>query len=112
MTAYQSINRICTVASRQPRRIAQLRVGIGIWLLLLMAVLRQHGSWRPLGVAAGSGNSGALGMGLFPIPDRTPTGDQPAPKAAVGAPRPPSGSRVPTKRRHLHRRRGSPPHPA
>jgi hypothetical protein len=41
MTAYQSITRICTVASRHPhpRQVARLRIGIGIWLLFLMGVL-------------------------------------------------------------------------
>ena len=43
MTAYQSIKRICTVASRHPRQIARLRVGIGIWLLFLMTVLYSTG---------------------------------------------------------------------
>lgn len=43
MTAYQSIKRICTVASRHPGQIARLRVGIGIWLLFLMTVLYSTG---------------------------------------------------------------------
>ena len=43
MTAYQSIKRTCTVASRHPRPIARLRVGIGIWLLFLMTVLYSTG---------------------------------------------------------------------
>ncbi len=43
MTAYQSITRIGTVASRHPRRIARLRVAIGIWLLFLMTVLYRSG---------------------------------------------------------------------
>jgi hypothetical protein len=43
MTAYQSIKRICTVASRHPRQIACLRVGIGIWLLFLMTGLYSTG---------------------------------------------------------------------
>jgi hypothetical protein len=39
MTAYQSMKRIRTVASRHPRQIARLRVGIGIWLLFPMTAL-------------------------------------------------------------------------
>ncbi len=43
MTAYQSIKRICTVASCHPRQIACLRVGIGIWMLFLTTVLYSTG---------------------------------------------------------------------
>ena len=43
MTASQSINRYHRGAPRQPRRIAQLRVAIGLWLLLLMGVLYSTG---------------------------------------------------------------------
>jgi hypothetical protein len=43
MTTYQSINCISAVASRHPRPIARLRVGIGIWLLFLMTVLYSTG---------------------------------------------------------------------
>jgi hypothetical protein len=43
MTAYQSTKRIGTIASRHPRQIALLRVAIGIWLLVLMAILYSTG---------------------------------------------------------------------
>jgi hypothetical protein len=43
MTTYQSTKRIGTVASRHPRQIARLRVGIGIWLLFLMTALYSTG---------------------------------------------------------------------
>jgi hypothetical protein len=43
MTAYQSIKRVCTVASRHPRPVARLRIGVGIWLLFLMTILYATG---------------------------------------------------------------------
>ena len=42
MTAYQSIKRICTVASRRPRQIARLRVGIGIYLPMSATVANRR----------------------------------------------------------------------
>jgi hypothetical protein len=45
MDGYQSIKRGFTVASRwYPRRVACVRVGVGIWLLFLTAML--YGSGR------------------------------------------------------------------
>jgi hypothetical protein len=43
MDAYRSIKRICTLGARYPRQVARLRVGVGIWLLFLMAVLYSSG---------------------------------------------------------------------
>jgi hypothetical protein len=48
MTAHQPTTRIRTVGPCHPRQIARLRVGVGIWLLLLMTVLYstgQGGHW-------------------------------------------------------------------
>jgi hypothetical protein len=44
MDGYQSIKRVLHLGSRYPRQVARLRVGVGIWLLFLTAVL--YGSGR------------------------------------------------------------------
>lgn len=43
MDGYQSIKRVFTLGSRYPRQVARLRVGIGIWLLVLTAALYGSG---------------------------------------------------------------------
>lgn len=53
----QSIRRVSQLRSWGPKQIARLRVGIGIWLLLLTAILYSSGvgvlwEWPLVGVAA------------------------------------------------------------
>jgi hypothetical protein len=43
MNHHQSINRVLPLRSWGPKRIARLRVAIGIWLLLLTAILYASG---------------------------------------------------------------------
>jgi hypothetical protein len=44
---FQSIGRVLLHGSRQPREVARLRVAVGVWLLILTAVLSiaDHGAW-------------------------------------------------------------------
>jgi hypothetical protein len=43
MNGYQPIKRVFELGSRNPRRVARVRVGVGIWLLFLTAVLYGSG---------------------------------------------------------------------
>ena len=43
MDGYQSIKRVFTLGSRYPRQVARVRIGIGIYLLLLTAILYDSG---------------------------------------------------------------------
>jgi hypothetical protein len=43
MDAYRTIKRVSQLGSRYPQQIARLRVGIGIWLLILTATLYASG---------------------------------------------------------------------
>ena len=42
MDGYQSIKRVFQLGTRYPQQVARLRVGVGIWLLVLTAV--EYGS--------------------------------------------------------------------
>ena len=80
MTAYQSANRHHRAETRQPRRIAQLRGAIGLWLLLLMAVLYSTGhggQWAWL-LAVGTGVHWVWAYRLFGLARRgQPTRGEP-----------------------------------
>ena len=39
MDGYQSIKRVFQLGSRHPRQVARVRVGVGIWLLVVGAAL-------------------------------------------------------------------------
>jgi len=54
MDIYQSIKRVFQLGSRYPQQVARLRVGIGIWLLVLTAILY------------GTGHGGQWGWLLVP----------------------------------------------
>jgi hypothetical protein len=43
MDGYQSIKRVFQVGSRHPRQVARVRIGVGIWLLFLTAILYGSG---------------------------------------------------------------------
>jgi hypothetical protein len=43
MYGYQSIKRVFELGSRHPLQVARVRVGVGIWLLLLTAILYGSG---------------------------------------------------------------------
>jgi hypothetical protein len=43
MDGYHSIKRTFQLGSRYPRQVARLRVGVGIWLLFLTAILYGSG---------------------------------------------------------------------
>lgn len=43
MNGYRSIKRVFQLGSRYPRQVARVRVGVGIWLLFLTAILYGSG---------------------------------------------------------------------
>ena len=43
MDGYQSIKRVFELGSRYPKQVARLRIGVGIWLLFLTAILYGSG---------------------------------------------------------------------
>jgi hypothetical protein len=43
MDSYRSIKRVFQLGSRYPRQVARVRVGVGIWLLFLTAILYRSG---------------------------------------------------------------------
>ncbi len=43
MDVYQSIKRVFQLGSTYPQQVARLRVGVGIWLLILTAILYGSG---------------------------------------------------------------------
>ena len=43
MNGYQSIKRVFQLGSRYPQQVARVRVGLGIWLLFLTAILYGSG---------------------------------------------------------------------
>jgi hypothetical protein len=43
MDGYPSIKRVFQLGSRHPQQVARVRVGVGIWLLLLTAILYGSG---------------------------------------------------------------------
>ncbi len=72
MADHQSIRRILTVGARHPRPIAWLRVGVGLWLILLTAILYRSGEgghWAWLLLAAAAAHF-ALAFRLFRIARR------------------------------------------
>jgi hypothetical protein len=79
MTAHQSTKRIRTVASRHPRQIARLRVGIGIWLLFLMTVLYStgHGGHWAWLLALGTAVHWVWAVVLFRVDRRRDTDRRP-----------------------------------
>ena len=57
MNGYHTINRVFQLGSRHPRQVARLRVGVGVWLPFLTAILygSGHGAqwgWLLVGAAA------------------------------------------------------------
>jgi membrane protease YdiL (CAAX protease family) len=74
MDGHQSIKRVFQLESRYPREVARLRVGVGIWLLFLTAVLYgsgHGGQWGWLLVVAAALHFG-LAYRLFRIARREP----------------------------------------
>jgi hypothetical protein len=74
MDGYQSIKRVFTLGSRYPRQVARVRVGVGVWLLLLTALLYgsgHGGQWGWL-LAATAALHFCLAYRLFRIASRVP----------------------------------------
>jgi len=75
MDGYQSIKRVFTLGSRYPRQVARVRIGIGIYLLFLMAILYNTGhggEWAWL-LAVTAGLHFGLAYRLFRIAKREPS---------------------------------------
>jgi hypothetical protein len=69
---FQSIKRVFQLGSRYPQQVARVRVGVGIWLLLLTAVLYgsgHGGQWGWL-LVVGAALHFALAYRLFRIAKR------------------------------------------
>jgi membrane protease YdiL (CAAX protease family) len=74
MNGYQSIKRIFRLGSRHPQQVALVRIGVGIWLLVLTAILYgsgHGGQWGWLLAVAAALHFG-LAYRLFRIARRTP----------------------------------------
>jgi len=72
MDGYQMIKRLVGLGYRYPLQIALLRVGVGIWLLVLTAILYSSGhggDWGWLLVVAAAVNFG-LAYRLFRIAEK------------------------------------------
>jgi hypothetical protein len=69
MDGYQPIKRVFQLGSRHPQQVGRLRVGVGIWLLFLTAILYgsgHGGRWGWL-LVVGAGLHFALAYRLFRI---------------------------------------------
>jgi hypothetical protein len=72
MNGFQSIKRLFQLGSRHPKQVARVRIGVGIWLLFLTAVLYgsgHGGQWGWLLVLAAALHF-ALAYRLFRIAKR------------------------------------------
>jgi hypothetical protein len=72
MDGYQSIKRVFQLGSRYPKQVARVRIGVGVWLLFLTAILYASGNgggWAWLLVVAAALHFG-LAYRLFRIAAR------------------------------------------
>lgn len=74
MDGYQSIKRVSQLGSRYPQQVARVRIGVGIWLLVLTAILYgsgHGGRWGWL-LVAGATLHFCLAYRLFRIAKKDP----------------------------------------
>jgi membrane protease YdiL (CAAX protease family) len=74
MDSHQSIKRVFRLGSTYPRQVARVRVGVGIWLILLTAILYgsgHGGQWAWLLVVVAALHF-SLAYRLFRIAGRVP----------------------------------------
>lgn len=74
MDGYQPIKRVFQLGSRDPLQVARVRVGIGIWLLFLTAILYgsgHGGQWAWL-LVVGAALHFCLAYRLFRIASKDP----------------------------------------
>jgi hypothetical protein len=62
MDGYQSVKGVFQLGSRYPKQVARVRIGVGVWLLFLTAILYSSGKgggWAWLLVVAAALHSGS-----------------------------------------------------